>query len=444
MRYSYRNHSRHWLLPKGGIILFRKLKIRLTLINLVLLSIVLIIVFSGIYTFMEKSIDNQAKTLMVNAARRERIFFPNNIKGPTPPDEKRVLSNSFFIKTNFLGKITEISSNVPMTLAEANTLIKDTLKDSKAFPVGTYIRTNLQGSISYKSATLQYFIMVKPYGYILVFLDNSHDKDFLNWLILAFLIIGSISLVLVFAISLFLANKALVPIKNSWEKQRAFVADASHELRTPLAVMNTSMDIVLDNQAETIESQSKWLKNIQSEVLRMSKLVEDLLFLARSDSNEATMQMSKFDLSTSLIQLTEFFIPFGAEKGISISSKIEPNIYYFGNEGRIKQLVTILIDNAMQHSLKDGIIELAMKCNDTAIILSVHDNGSGIPEEHLSKIFERFYKVDKARSGNDNGSGLGLSIASCIAKEHNGSINVSSISSEGSTFKVILPLGKKI
>jgi two-component system, OmpR family, sensor histidine kinase CiaH len=244
---------------------------------------------------------------------------------------------------------------------------------------------------------------------------------------------------LVFAISLFLATKALVPIKNSWEKQRIFVSDASHELRTPLAVINTSLEIVLDNSSETIESQSKWLENIQSEVQRMSKLVNDLLFLARSDSNNDKLQMANFDLSWALMQLTEFFKPFTEDNGITLDFNIQPDVFYFGNEGRIKQLVTILIDNAVQHTAKFGKIELVMETRDSSIEISVKDNGSGIPQEHLTKIFERFYKVDKARTGNHNGSGLGLSIADCIAKEHSGSITVTSKVNEGSTFKIILP-----
>lgn len=418
---------------EGGIILFKELKIKLTLINLVLLSVVLIIIFSGIYTLMETITDNQSNTLMMNIARRERIMMPiNGKRKASSSEERRVLPDCFFIKTDYMGSIIGNSSNMPISVKEAATLIKDTFKNSKA-----------RGTVSYKSSTLKYLVMPKPsYGYIFVF--SEKNPDMLNWLILTFLIIGSISLLLVFAISLFLANKALVPIKNSWEKQRVFVADASHELRTPLAVINTSLEIVLDNQAETIESQSKWLENIQSEVQRMSKLVEDLLFLARSDSNSKVMEMSKFELSSTLFQIIELFKPFTSEKGIFLDFNIEPNIFFVGNEDRIKQLVTILVDNAIQHTPQNGQISILMGIKDSSIEISVKDNGSGIPEEHLDKIFERFYKIDKARSSNHTGSGLGLSIADCITKEHNGQIIVSSTLNKGSTFKVILPKTKGI
>lgn len=412
--------------------MFKKLKIKLTLINLVLLSVVLIIVFSGIYTLMQSTIENQSLALMKNVARREHIVIQPPKRTSKPPDERSVLSNCFFIKTGFDNKILDVSSNISISAEDATALISDTIKKSTT-----------SSTITYKDSSLKFIIVQKPYGYIFVFLDRNHDNNFLNWLILNYFIIGSISLLLVFAISLYLANKALVPIKNSWDKQRSFVSDASHELRTPLAVMNTSLEIVLDNQSETIESQSKWLENIQSEVKRMSKLVEDLLFLARSDTDAKNIDIRKFNLSNSLLDLVDFFQPFITVKGITLNPQIDKDIQFNGSENRMKQLVTILIDNAVQHTPVGGTIDLIMQSKDSLIKISVKDNGSGIPEEHLDKIFERFYKVDKARVGNDNGSGLGLSIAACIAKEHNGTLSVSSIVNQGSTFKLTLPKSRE-
>lgn len=408
--------------------MFRKLKIRLTLINLILVSVVLLIVFSGIYTLMKSIIDYQTNMTMMNVARRERVLPPNfGMPGPNAQEGRRIISNSFYVKTDFYGNAIEMSPNIPITIAEAKSLVKNTIGKSKD-----------SGSVTYKNLSLKYLIRSKTYGYIIVYLDRNPDMDVLSWLVIISIIIGGISLILVFTISLYLANKALVPIKNAWEKQRAFVADASHELRTPLAVLSTSLEIVLDNPGETIESQANWLENIQSEVNRMSKLVEELLFLARSDSENDAALKSDFNISYSLSQVYELFKPFAAEKGIELTADIEDDVLLNGNEGHIKQLATILIDNAIKYTPDKGSVRLLLQKYSNDIVIEVIDTGIGIPPEHHDKIFERFFKLDKARTKNDNGSGLGLSIADCIAKEHNGNISVTSNTPTGSIFKVTL------
>jgi signal transduction histidine kinase len=213
------------------------------------------------------------------------------------------------------------------------------------------------------------------------------------------------------------------------------VADASHELRTPLAVINTNLELVLGNADETVVSQSKWLGAIQSEIQRMSKLVSDLLFLARSDSDE-TIPMTAFDLSAALHQAVAPFVPFAASKCIDLASSIEPNVLFCGSEGRIKQLIDILIDNAIKHSTAGDKVELKMNTGHSTIEIAVSDTGEGIPDGHLELIFERFYRVDRSRSRDYGGAGLGLSIADCIVKEHGGTINVSSTAGQGAVFTV--------
>lgn len=378
---------------------------------------------------MKSLIDYQTNTAMINVARRERVLPSFQMGSATPGEGRRIISNSFFIKTDYYGNAIEMSPNIPVSIDEAKSLIKSTINKAKN-----------TGSVTYKNLSLKYLIYSKPYGYIFVFLDKNPDLDVLNWLVVISIIIGGISLILVFTISLYLANKALVPIKNSWEKQRAFVADASHELRTPLAVLSTNLEIVLDNPTETIESQSNWLENIQSEVGRMSKLVEELLFLARSDSDSEASSKLDFDLSTALKKVSELFTPFASEKGINLTSEIDNGISFNGNEGHIKQLATILIDNAIKYTPEFGSITLKLYKSSSDIVMTVADTGIGIPVEHYEKIFERFFKADKARTKNDNGAGLGLSIADCITKEHNGNISVSSNSPQGSVFKVTLPI----
>ena len=172
----------------------------------------------------------------------------------------------------------------------------------------------------------------------------------------------------------------------------------------------------------------------------MAKLVEDLLLIASSDSQESSIFKAVFNMSYAVRQSILPFEPLAQSKAIIIKLEIQPEVEYLGDEGRIKQLITILIDNAIKYTPEGGSITLKLSTSESNIEICVSDTGEGIPKEHVDRIFERFYRVEKSRSRNFGGSGLGLSIAQCIAREHGGNISVKSSFGEGSRFRVILPL----
>jgi len=414
--------------------LFRKLKIQLVLINLALLCLVLVAIFSGIYFSTEQGMERQSQDLMSSVAESEQMLPPqgHGLPGPpgSPPRQQQAAPNFFYLKVGNDGQILDVSPHPPISTSDARGLIKKAVAEASE-----------TGTISFKNIDYRYLKTSKNYGYFLVFDDKTNDEQVLSGLVVNSLIIGGLSLILVFFVSLFLANKALVPITRAWDKQKAFVADASHELRTPLAVINTNLELVLGNADETVDSQSKWLGAIQSEIQRMSKLVADLLFLARADSNEA-IPMSVFNLSDALNQAAVPFIPFAATKGIDLVSKIEPDIFFYGNEGRLKQLIDVLIDNAIKYTPVGDKVELKLHAGCSTIEITVSDTGEGIPGEHLGRIFERFYRIDKSRSREYGGTGLGLSIADSIVKEHKGAIGVSSSAGKGAVFSITLPKPK--
>lgn len=400
--------------------MFKKLKVELVLINLILTSLVLITIFSGIYILMDKSFDHSSYIHMMKTAEME------NIPPIRPPNKNMTSSESFFIKLDKSGNISEVSNNYNLSNKASTDILKKVFENK-----------NERGSITYENFDLRYIKVPKSYGFIVVFVDKSPDNEVLHRLVIISLTICIISLVLVFIISLFLANISLRPIINAWQKQQAFVADASHELRTPLAVITTNLDIVLGNSSETIESQGKWLGNIKLETTRMTKLIEDLLFLARSDSRQKALTFSNFDLSAAVAQSIIPFEAVAIKHGIHMTSHIDPGITFSGNEGRIKQLTAILIHNAIKHTPAEKSIEISLCKIKNKIQITVMDTGEGIAPEHLEKIFERFYKVDKSRSRSNSGNfGLGLSIGKSIVEEHNGNISVSSTLGKGSTFKV--------
>jgi signal transduction histidine kinase len=374
-------------------------------------------IFSGMYLSMKGFLKFQADMILYTIAKEESLN----------PNFDTALVRFFFVKLDTSGEIIEHLSDITISNEAMEELKEVALK-----------RGESNGNIANSKYKFKFLKAPKEYGHIIVFLDYSIEEKMYKPLIVTSIFIGSLSIALVFIISLLLANKAIRPIKRSWEKQAVFIADASHELRTPLAVVNSNLEIVMENQNETVGSQIKWLGNVQYELERMKKLVDDLLFLARADA-EDKMPKEHFDLSGLLYKNYDVFLPLAQKKELELFLDTKDNIIVYGNEFWIKQLVTILLDNAIKYTDRGGKIELKLEESANTFQLSVRDTGEGIDKEHIRKIFDRFYRVDKSRSRSNGGSGLGLAIAKCIVNDHKGAINVISELSKGTEFTVAFP-----
>lgn len=259
----------------------------------------------------------------------------------------------------------------------------------------------------------------------LILLDRSIEISTLQRLMVSFIFIACAGLIIVFFLSLFLANWAIKPIELAWNKQKQFIADASHELKTPLTVISTNVDVVLSTPNDYIQNQERWLKYIKLETSRMSKLVNELLYIAKSDSNEIKMEMSEFDISNTVSGLCLVFEPLAFEAQRELVCDISPRLKLFGDEDRIKQLFTILIDNAIKYSIIGTTISVSLFINNQGRVkFCISNKCEELTEENISKLFDRFYRVDSSRNSGTGGNGLGLNIARTIAEAHNGTVNV--------------------
>jgi Signal transduction histidine kinase len=276
-------------------------------------------------------------------------------------------------------------------------------------------------------------------GYKIVFLDITSRYAYLINLIYTFSAVALVMLVAIFFISRFFANKSIKPIKETFDRQKQFIADASHELKTPLAVINTNAEVLLSNDEDIIKNQSKWIYFIKSEVERMTKLTNDLLYLAQVDHSDIKLISTNFDLSESIENVILTMEASIFENNILLHYDIEPNVISYGNSEQIKQVIMILLDNALKYTNPKGKISLSFKKYNAKAILTISNTGKGISKEHLGKIFDRFYRIDKSRSKNSGGYGLGLSIAKAIVEQHNGKISVNSDVNENTTFTIELP-----
>lgn len=237
-----------------------------------------------------------------------------------------------------------------------------------------------------------------------------------------------------FAISMILARIALKPVEESWAKQKQFVADASHELKTPLSVIMANTEIIASHQDETVASQMQWIQNTREEAKRMAELVADLLFLAKNDDG-LKVQMEPVNISDCIETTVLSYDAVFYENGKTFRYDVARGVKVLGNVGQIKQLTTILLDNANKYSVGDGNIFLNLTAAGRHVTLTVSNDSEELTEEQLLHLFDRFYTLDKSRNADKSGNGLGLSIAKMISQTHGGDISASY--SGGRTYFVV-------
>ena len=267
---------------------------------------------------------------------------------------------------------------------------------------------------------LRYQRIVTPVAQRIVFVDITNERSTLNNLIRTCIIIGSISLLAFFLISLFLAYWSVKPVEQAWTQQRQFVADASHELKTPLTVILTNAELLQSPDSDD-HSRIQFSESILSMAKQMRGLVESLLELARVDNGTVKTALSHLDFSELVSDAVLPFEPLYFEHNLEIQSAIEQNIKVNGSEDHLRQVIEILLDNAMKYSLSPASVQVELKRYGSHCLLFVSNPGEPISPEDLKNIFKRFYRLDKVRSMNHS-YGLGLSIAESIVKEHKGKL----------------------
>jgi len=236
-------------------------------------------------------------------------------------------------------------------------------------------------------------------------------------------------------------NEMLESIDHTFARQRRFVADASHELRTPVAVIRSTTDVALMH-ASTQQEYVSVLSNVNSEAERLSKLINDLLALARGDEGQTKFESEPVKLDQLVDIVAANAEPLAADHGIMIQRGILEPVTILADEARLIQMVMNLVDNAILYTNQGGTVTVSVVWKQEQASISIKDSGVGIAPEHVPHIFERFYRVDPARTRTEGGSsGLGLAIVEWIVRAHKGTIVVDSQPGEGTTFTVNLPPG---
>lgn len=329
---------------------------------------------------------------------------PNFNPSFNPESPMFQLSTFYTVAISYDGEILEIKNEPPTVHSD------DDLKK--------LAQSVIKGNERYGTDNNLAFYKTDKGGYTLVaFMDNTVVNESALTLFRYTLIFGGVALVIFFFLSVFLARKIVNPLEESYQKQKQFISDAGHELKTPVSVVSANAELLSRELGD-----NQWLQNIQYENERMGMLVGQLLDLARTE--DTTPQMEHINLSRLVDGEALPFESVAFEKGLVLNTNITSNIGVVGNSTQLKQIVSILLDNAIRHSKEQGEVWLTLTKEHCFAKLSVINKGDEIPEEQRTKIFERFYRVDTARNSEDKHYGLGLAIAKAIATSHKGHIEV--------------------
>jgi heavy metal sensor kinase len=235
-------------------------------------------------------------------------------------------------------------------------------------------------------------------------------------------------------------NEMLDRIESAFLRITEFTADASHELRTPVSLIRTEAELALRRSRGEGEYKES-LRHILLEAERTTVLIEQLLSLARTDSGRETLHLQPVDLNQTLRSVVDGWQQMADIRNLQFTASLDdPDFFVLGDQTLLRRLADILLDNAFKYTSPPGTVHLSLEAKGECAVITVQDSGVGIAEEEQSKIFERFYRIDKARSHAQGGAGLGLAIAQWIVTQHRGSIVVESRSGDGATFRIELPM----
>ncbi|MDP4084169.1 MAG: HAMP domain-containing sensor histidine kinase [Bacillota bacterium] len=413
--------------------MFRRTKIKFVSMYTLVFFVILCIFGISIYLFMYKysysSIDSNLNQKAENIIHNEQKEIPEE----NERESERRVSYLYWASSGKLVKYAPEKAFFKRDFAYFSP------KNHKG-----KIRTQMIEGHSYRILTVKIpeIILHNRHVSIVQLVYNIDPEVAMLKMMLMMIGFGSIfGLLLSIFVGLFLANKALIPIQRSWEKQSQFVADASHELRTPLSVIQTHLELLFRHPTKTIEQESETIYKSLKEVKRVNKLVEELLMLARTDSNEQLINLRHFPIGHLLNEIYEQFEPIANLKDISLVEKIDKGLHFLGDQERLHQLFVILLDNALKYTAPQGKIIISCQRELNFIKIIIEDTGMGISEIDIPHIFDRFYRSEKDRSRTiSGGTGLGLSIAKWIVEAHHGHITLESKLNVGTKFSIKFPV----
>lgn len=270
-------------------------------------------------------------------------------------------------------------------------------------------------------------------GSRIIFVDCRQEiESFKNTLVYS-VGVSLLGFLAVFTLVLFWSKKIFKPVADSYEKQKRFITDASHEIKTPLTIIDANTEVI-----EMVNGESEWTQNTRDQVKRLTSLTNQMVALSRLDENPEPKEMTEFNLSDVAYEVIDHFVALAEVTGKKINMEIQDGITYKGDENSIRQLISILVDNAMKYAVQTESIDISLKRDGRKIRFMLRNLTDGMQEGAQDILFERFYRPDSSRNSETGGSGIGLSLAKSIVEVHKGKITAKCDGEGYITFMVTL------
>ena len=395
------------------------------------LSFLLVLVIMFIAIFINNEIrQNRMLDMMADAISENDGSFPEH---DTPEfhhlEKRQPMPNFINAETKFIARFFHVYFDESSKFLNADTSFISEISQETAQEYAEKVVDKKRQRGWYKN--YRYKIYEKNGNKAIIFINGSIFRSTTGTYLFSTMSVFIIGSVAVMLLIIFISKKAVKPVAESYEKQRQFVTDANHELKTPLTLILANADI-----AESEFGQNEWISDIRSEGQRMSQLVNQLVTLSRMDECDDNSDHQNFSISDCIKETVSEFSELAEIKGKDLISDIAENINICGSEVQIRQLMAILLDNAVKYCDENGVIEVSLKKKKHTILI-VKNTYNNVEQLELNRLFDRFYRDDNVRTAG-TGFGIGLSIAQSIAEQHHGSIKAEKKPEGEIVFKVIL------
>lgn len=411
--------------------MIKKLRRHFILITLISIALVLGVMMSAINIENYHSVNIRADEKISVIADNDGTFPKKNGENEYKPFDYKMLEKKMTAEAPFDTRYFTVKVTDKNTIVSVNTGMIAAVSTEKAI--------NYTNQLTEKNKTsgfidnYKYNCVDTDDGKMYIFLDCERElSTFYNFLVVSILAsVGGI--ILVYLLVLVFSKIVFKPVAESYEKQKQFITDASHEIKTPLTIIDASTEII-----EMENGENEWTESIKNQVKRLTALTEKLVFLSRMDEEGTRLTMLDFSISDAVYEVTQGFQSVANSQGKTLTADIEKDLSYCGDESTIRQLVSLLLDNAMKYSDENGKITVSLKSNGKSRVITVTNSVDKIEKGKHDELFERFYRADSSRNSETGGHGIGLSVVKAIANAHKGKAACYSNDENSITFKITL------
>ncbi len=416
-----------------------KLRKKFILVAMCSMAVVLFVIVGTLNLVSYVNMVNKADAILELLAENNAMFpvmpdrfGPDIIPHGVPPVDAKMRKMSpetpyetrfFSVKMSAKGMVLSVDTGKIAAVATEDAIVyaRKILQSGK--------KCGFYGSYRYKVVNETDSVMI-------VFVDRGRELTSVRTLAVTSISMSLLGLLAVFVLVVIFSKRVFRPVAASYEKQKHFITDASHELKTPLTIISANVEVLEMELAE--QEENTWIKSIKNQVARLSSLVEQMVDLSRMDESNELPDAADFVLADAVQETAELFRPLAEGKGMHLEIVVEGDAIYHGDEKRIRQMVSLLMDNAVKYAQEQGSIKVSLMPKGKRYQLMVWNTVEEIPQGRLDILFERFYRLDSSRNSRTGGSGIGLSIVKSIVEAHKGKIFAKS--EDGKSLQILIVL----